>query len=728
MQYQMTLTNTGATSVQVGAHVDLVAPDNTTFSLLNACPTLAPGQVLGAPGTFTTSTLTAQTGTFSLKGYTTDACSGGNIVAKQKLSLTVTSVPANGIYGSIGGSGPDSAVNGYTYDFSAVTSNLGATTVSLQTQVVMTLTDATTVTVRPGALTPVNPGQSLIVPLTVTTTQYTVKTGTYSVTINVLDSSANILSTDTHSFTRTSFPAGFFPPKFTDISDDALIDDPRDPPTLPPGCGSGISDFNPGNSGAAVGDYDQDGFEDLFVAGEAGDNHLWHNNQNNTFTDIAASAGVPTISAASVSGASFADIDNDGFPDLLLLGGPQAQPILLHNNGNGTFADISATSGLLEAFPQNNLSATWGDYDNDGFLDLYIAVHVDCSGRNAKDHLFHNNHDLTFTEVSQFLGDGTKLTARGGSAVFVDYNQDGRVDLYVGNDQGSRFGANTLWRNDGPDGSGGWIFTDVSSSSGAGVALASMGIAVGDFNRDGQFDFYLTNFAGVPNPANNILLQGSAAGVFTQAQGNQRGGAHARRNTIPLVAGGQAPSVTWGTGFYDFNNDGWEDIWMAGSGAGCFTDCLPVSTTVLASLRGIFLDLGNQAGIYGPLFSGVSPTAVFLDQNNDGWMDVFQPPSQGLIHLFAGQSNSNHWFQVRLVGTVSNRDAVGARLVASVGGATLLRTVINGGTYQGNSTLVQQFGLGNATQVDTFTIYWPSGTVQTFTNLPSNQRMTIVEP
>jgi hypothetical protein len=155
---------------------------------------------------------------------------------------------------------------------------------------------------------------------------------------------------------------------------------------------------------------------------------------------------------------------------------------------------------------------------------------------------------------------------------------------------------------------------------------------------------------------------------------------------------------------------------------------LPVSTTVLASLRGIFLDLGNQAGIYGPLFSGVSPTAVFLDQNNDGWMDVFQPPSQGLIHLFAGQSNSNHWFQVRLVGTVSNRDAVGARLVASVGGATLLRTVINGGTYQGNSTLVQQFGLGNATQVDTFTIYWPSGTVQTFTNLPSNQRMTIVEP
>jgi hypothetical protein len=728
MQYQMTLTNTGTTSVQVGARVDLVAPDNTTFSLLNTCPTLAPGQVLGAPGTFTSSTLTSQVGTFSLKGYTTDACSGGNVVAKQKLSLTVATVPPNGIYGSIGGSGPDSAVLGYTYDFSAVTANLSAATMSVQTQVILTLTDGTTMTVKPGVLTPLNPGQSLITPLTVTTTQYTVKTGTYSVTINVLDSSANILSTDTHSFSRTNFPTGFFPPKFSDIADDALIDIPRTPPTLPPGCGSGINDFNPGNSGAAVADYDQDGFEDVFIAGEAGDNHLWHNNGNSTFTDMAVAAGIPTTAAASVSGASFADIDNDGFPDLLLLGGPQAQPILLHNNGDGTFTDITATSGLLEAVPQNNMSATWGDYDNDGYLDLFIAVHVDCNGRNPADHLFHNNGNLTFTETSQLLGGGAKLNARGLSAVFVDYNQDGRVDLYIGNDQGSRFGANTLYRNDGPDGSGGWIFTDVSASSAAGVSLASAGIAVGDFNRDGQFDFYLTNFDGVPNPANNILLQGSAAGVFTQAQGDQRGGAHARRNTIPLLAGGQAPSVTWGTGFYDFNNDGWEDIWMAGSGAGCFSDCSPVNTTVLANLRGIFLDLGNQAGTYGSVYSGVSPAAVFLDHNNDGWMDVLQAPSQAFIHLFTGQSNSNHWFQVKLIGTTSNRDAVGARLVASVGGATLLRTVINGGTYQGNSTLIQQFGLGTATQVDSLTIYWPSGTVQTLTNLPADQRMTITEP
>jgi hypothetical protein len=208
------------------------------------------------------------------------------------------------------------------------------------------------------------------------------------------------------------------------------------------------------------------------------------------------------------------------------------------------------------------------------------------------------------------------------------------------------------------------------------------------------------------------------------------------------VGGGQASSVTWGTGFYDFNNDGWEDIYMAGSGAGCpAAGCLPVNNTVLVNLKGQFLDLGCLAGVCGnssggSSFGGVSPTAVFFDYNKDGWMDIFQAPgttagvASGNIHLFSNTPgrNTSHWLQVRLIGTVSNHDAVGARLVASVGGATLLRTVINGGTYQGNSTLVQQFGLGTATQVDSLTIYWPSGMTQTLTNIPSNQRMVITEP
>ena len=437
---------------------------------------------------------------------------------------------------------------------------------------------------------------------------------------------------------------------------------------------------------------------------------------------------------ASVSGASFADIDNDGHPDLLLLGGPQAQNILLHNNGNGTFTDITATSGLIEAIPQNNFSATWGDYDNDGFLDLFIAVHADCSGKNSGVHLYHNNQNNTFTEVSQYLGT-TKVNGRGLTALFVDYNQDGRVDILLGNDQGTNYGSNVMWRNDGPDGSGGWIFTDVSAASGFGIGMAAMGMAVGDYNRDGQFDIYLANFNALPNPLNNILLAGSSSGVFIQNQGDQQGGAHTKRATVPCVSppGGQASSVTWGTGFVDFNNDGWEDIYMAGSGAGA-NGCTeqPVNSTVLMNLKGVFLDLGDVAGTYGTQKAGSAPTMVFTDYNNDGFMDVFQAPSNGLEHLFANQGpsqgNTNHWLQVKLVGTVSNRDAIGARLVASVAGVNLVKTVFNGGTYQGNSTLIQQFGLGTATKADTLTIYWPSGMVQTLTNVVGNQRMTITEP
>lgn len=728
MQFQITLTNTGTTSVTLTDKVNLIDPSSNTYNLLTSMPTLAPGQVLGTPGTFTTSTFTTATGSFSLQAMTID--SSGHLLMTKTLPLTVVPVPTNGVYGSIGGRGPDAGQIGYTYDFSTVVMNLGTTSISLQTQVILTLTDGTVEIIKPGGLTNYNPGSNIINPLTVTTSQFSAKTGTYSVIVNVLDSGANILSTDTHSFTRTSLPTGFLS-TFKDKTQ-AGIDQPRTQPTLPPGCGT-FPDFNAGNSGAAIADYDSDGFEDIFVAGEAGDNHLWHNNHNATYTDVAATAGIPLTATASVSGASFADIDNDGHPDLLLLGGPQAQNILLHNNGDGTFTDISATAGLTEAVPQNNFSATWGDYDNDGFLDLFIAVHADCSGKNSGVHLYHNNKNNTFTEVTQFLGT-TKVNGRGLTAVFLDYNQDGRVDIFLGNDQGSKFGANAVWRNDGSDGNGGWIFTDVSATSGAGLGLASMGIGVGDFNRDGQFDIYLSNFSSSPNPLNNILLAGSSAGTFLQVQGDQQGGAHAKRATVPCLSppGGQAASVTWGTGMYDFNNDGWEDIWMAGSGAGA-NGCTEIqdNTTILMNLKGIFLDLGGPAGLTGANTAGTSPTAVFTDFNNDGFMDVFQAPSNGLEHLYVNQiapGNTNHWLQVKLVGTVSNRDAIGARLVASVGGVNLLRTVINGATYQGNSTLIQQFGLGASTQADTLTIFWPSGMVQVLTNVTGNQRMTITEP
>lgn len=725
MQFQITLTNTGTTSVTLTDKVTLMDPSNNSYQLVSSTPTLAPGQVLGTPGTFTTSTYTPVTGTFNLQAVTLD--STGHMVMSKTIPLTVVAVPANGIYASIGGRGPSAAQIGYTYDFSTVVANLSASAMTLQTQVILTLSNGTTEIIKPGAGINFNAGVNSITPLTVTTTQFSAATGAYSVTVNVMDSSGNILSTDISTFTRTGLPAGFAT-IFKDKSTTAGINSPRTPPTLPPGCGS-FPDFNAGNSGAAVADYDGDGFEDIFVPGEAGDSHLWHNNHNGTYTDMASTAGIPLTATASLSGATFADIDNDGHPDLLILGGPQATNVVLHNNGNGTFTDITATSGLAGS-AVNNFSASWGDYDNDGYLDVVIVDHADCSGKNSGVHLYHNNQNLTFTDVTSFLGT-TKISGRGLTALFVDYNQDGLVDIMVGNDQGSNFGANVLWQNGGSNGSGGWIFNDVSATSGFGIGMAAMGMSVGDYNRDGQLDIYLTNFNNLPNPLNNILLAGSSSGVFIQNQGDQQGGAHAKRATVPCISppGGQASSVTWGGGFMDLNNDGWDDIFMAGSGAGA-NGCteVQVNTTVLMNLKGVFLDLGDVAGTNGTQKAGTSPTAVFTDFNNDGFMDVFQAPSNGLDHLFVNTPNTNHWLQVKLVGTVSNHDGIGARLVASVGGVNLIKTVVDGGTYQGNSTLTQQFGLGTSTQADTLTIYWPSGMIQTLTNVASNQKTTITEP
>ncbi len=528
MQYQITLTNTGPTAITITDKVNLIDPSSNTYNLLTSSPTLQPGQVLGTPGSFTTSAFTSATGAFSLQAVTLD--STGHIVMTKTLPVTVVPVPANGVYASIGGRGPDTGQVGYTYDFETVVANLGASAISMQTQSILTLTDGiTTEIIKPGGLTNFNSGSNVITPLTVTPSQFSAKAGTYTMTVNVLDSTGAVLATDSHSFSRVTLPSGFLA-TFKDKTGSG-VDQPRTAPTLPPGCGS-FPDFNAGNSGAAIADYDGDGFEDIFVAGEAGDSHLWHNNHNATYTDMAATAGIPLTAAASVSGSTFADIDNDGHPDLLLLGGPQALNILLHNNGNGTFTDISATSGLQGRLPVNNFSASWGDYDNDGYLDVVIVDHADCTGNNAGVHLFHNNQNLTFTDVTPFLG-ATKISGRGLTALFMDFNQDGRVDLFVGNDQGTNFGSNVLWRNDGSNGSGGWTFTDVSASSGFGIGMAAMGLAVGDFNRDGQFDVYATNFAAAPNPASNILFAGASSGVFLQSQGDQQGGAHAKRATVP---------------------------------------------------------------------------------------------------------------------------------------------------------------------------------------------------
>jgi len=310
---------------------------------------------------------------------------------------------------------------------------------------------------------------------------------------------------------------------------------------------------------------------------------------------------------------------------------------------------------------------------------------------------------------------------------FLDDNGDGRPDLYVGNDEGFQpfSHANVLWRNDGSDGHGGWKFTDVSTTTAANVAISCMGIAASDYNRKGQFNMFMTNVG------NNVLLQLGSNTVFSQLQWDTPGNAHVARTNIPnprTNGVGTALGVTWASGFYDFNNDGWEDLYVAGGNLAAGTSLYP-SAMFVNNQDGTFLDLSILSGTN--LVAMSQTNATFADFDHDGYMDIFTIGITGTPHLFMNnaktQGNPNHWLEVTLVGTSSNKDGVGAKLSASVGGATLLRWVINGGGYQGNSSLVQHFGLGSATIVDSLTITWPNGTVQTLSNVAADQRLTVTQ-
>jgi hypothetical protein len=729
IKWELTFINTGTSSVKVGSNVVLVAPNATSYTLNATTPTLSAGQIKTVSGSFTSSTLTSLTGAFTLRGFSTDP-SNGNVVTEVDIPVTISTVPVNGVYGSVGGRGPATANQGATVDYQTVTANLTTASTSLKTNVTLVKPDGTTVVLTKGSLQTVAAGASVMTAGWVQPTEWTNLTGTFLVNVAVSDSSNRIMSTDTFTLTR-NMPSMDMVPMFEDMGMMAGLNYDRMGMMSMPNCGP-FPDQMMGGSGAAVGDYDGDGLDDIFVTDMAmGMNQLWHNNGDGTFTDMAMSAGIPLdMEGMMASAGNFADVDNDGHPDLLILYN-EMMTMLLHNNGDGTFTDITMTSGLnSNPVPQNNMAASFGDYDGDGFLDVYVAAHADCTASNQNDHLYHNNGNNTFTDVTSLLGGSTasQLNGRGLAVSFVDLNGDGRPDIYVGNDQGFQpfSHPNVLWKNGGSDGKGGWIFTDISSTSKTNVAIATMGLAFTDYDRTGKFDIVSSN------NGTNVMLKQGANGVFAQQQWDTPGGSHIARNGVPnpkVGSVGTVNQITWSTGSYDFNNDGWEDIWMAGGNIAGGMAMYP-NALFINNMDGTFLELEGPA-MAMPMMGMSMPTALFLDYNNDGWMDVFQQGMMGMPSLFMNNSmmmgNMNNWLEVKLVGTTSNKDAVGAKITATVMGENMLRQVLNGGTYQGNSTLVQHFGLGMATQVDTLTITWPSGKVNTYTNVPANQKVMYTE-
>ena len=485
-------------------------------------------------------------------------------------------------------------------------------------------------------------------------------------------------------------------------------------------------------SGVALLDYDNDGWLDIYLlngstfAALNGKEQppramLFHNNHDGSFTDVTDKAGVANERWG--FGVAVGDYDNDGWPDIYVSNFGKNR--LYHNNHDGTFTDVAEKAGV--ALGGWSTGPTWGDYDHDGLLDLFVPGYVkfdpshppipgqrgissqSCQFRGVNamcgplglpgesDHLFHNNGDGTFTDVSEKAGVADGKRYYGLASVFVDIDDDGWLDLAVANDSVPRY----LYRN-----SHNGTFEDVSYVSGfaltdAGLAQASMGIAAGDYNRDGKIDLYVTVFSDDFNTLYRNDGNMSLSEVSFQAG----------------VANGTIPFLGWGTGFLDFDNDGLLDLFVANGHVYPWVDQRDWGTT-WAQRPLLFrnLDGAKFAEVPPATDSGLADVvpargAAFGDLFNDGRIDVVLNNIDSTPSLLRNVvKDKNHWITLKLLGgSGSPRDAIGTKVFVTANGTRQRADVISGGSYGSSSDLRVHFGLGSATKVDKIEVQWPSG-------------------
>jgi hypothetical protein len=506
-------------------------------------------------------------------------------------------------------------------------------------------------------------------------------------------------------------------------------------------------------SGVCLIDFDNDGWLDIYLVngatfdsldGKEEPPHaaLFHNNHDGTFTEVAQKAGVANDRWG--YGCSVADYDNDGWPDLFV--GNYGKNRLYHNNHDGTFTDVAEKAGVQ----LGNWSAgsAWGDYDGDGLLDLYVAgyVHLDrenlpiggskamnyafcqyhgvsvnCGPRGLPgepDHLFHNNGDGTFTDVTVKAGVQDRKPYYGFTAIFISLNANGRPDLVVGNDSE----PNYLYMNKG-DGT----FEDASYSSGFalnddGREIASMGIAVGDYENNGQVDFFVTDFGD----DYKVLYHNDGNNSFSDVSYK----AGVARTTIPFVG--------WGDGFLDYDNDGWLDLFMVNGHVYPQVDQHKWGTS-FAERPLLFHNISDPQGkgrrfeyvppVQGTVLATVIPArgAAFGDLFNDGKIDVVINPIDGPPLLLRNVNpDHHHWVEVRLVGgRKSPRDATCATAFLTTNGMRQRQDVLASGSYISSNDRRLHFGLGDATDAGSLEIHWPSGERETI-KLPEVDRIYTV--
>jgi len=499
------------------------------------------------------------------------------------------------------------------------------------------------------------------------------------------------------------------------------------------------------SGGVALIDYDRDGYPDIYftnavsvemaMSGKKAKSALYHNNHDGTFTDVTDKAGVGYPCWG--MGAAVGDYNNDGWPDLLVtcFGGV----VLYRNNGDGTFTDVTKQAGLASETGWAT-GASFGDYDGDGWADLFVSDYVDfhmndlpkfgssktcqyhgvavqCGPAGLKgyrDYLFHNRGDGTFTDVSQQAGVDDSKGLFGLTAVWTDIRGNGHPDLFVTNDGE----PNYLYRNDGSG-----HFTDTAEEAGVavnqdGLEQANMGVAIGDYEHKGRFSILVTHFS------DQYATLFRNDGDLNFADASYTAG----------IASATRPFVGWGDAFVDLDNDGWVDFFMVNGHVYPQVDVPGIGTKYREPKllfqnmhNGTFHNISQQVGpaIQIPQ---VSRGLAVGDLFNDGHMELVVENLEGAPMILRPEGGpQNHWVSLSLEGVKSNRLALNARVRVTAGDLVQTDEVRSGGSYLSQNDLRLHFGLGKHDRIDKVEIFWPSGANETLTQLAADRLYTITE-
>lgn len=434
------------------------------------------------------------------------------------------------------------------------------------------------------------------------------------------------------------------------------------------------------NNGISLGDYDNDGLEDIYVCAlNGGPNRLYRNLGHFIFEEVSVQAGVNYSGTSKVS--SWADIDNDGDEDLYV-GNRDEAGLLYINQGNGTFIEESVTRGLYNPYPAS--SVLFSDINRDGWLDVYFG------NVNQPNALFMNDGTGHFADHTSTSGATDQAVAMG--SVFFDYDLDGDDDLYLTHDAQVPY---ILYENMGDA-----TFQNISQDAQVNYAGFGMGVDVADFNLDGFLDMYITNLY------DNVMYQNNGDGTFT--------------NVAPLY-GVNDPGMGWGTVWADFDNDRYPDIYVSND-----TYFSPYPNRLYRNVEAAAFALVSNGDPCESPFAGYA--AVSADLDDDGMMDLLVANSGAPgVQLFENTSDTNHYISFRLEGVASNRDAIGAKLEVHTALGIQYDHVIGNSGWAGNNGRWIHFGLADQTHIDKVVIRWPSGTVEEIQDLQSDSKYKIRE-